>query len=159
VARDLQHLGSDGRIITEVRMKRLVFGAAAGLSVMLVLSTAYAAWIRERGRPHVYYVGAGFYCHVISEEQLASYGLHWTQTDELSPSEYQQLVAGLRFDGSCKWANGCYRKSDERAVYRVSESNACWVTSEAELPRQCPGGVRTITSSVRDLHAYTGACQ
>ncbi len=124
----------------------------------LSASHASAAWVREQGRPHVYYVGSGFYCHVISEEQLASYGVHPTQATEMSNVEFQQLVTPLRYAGSCLWPDGCYRKSSAREVYRVQGANACWVSSEAELATQCPRGVTIISSNIQDIHRYTGPC-
>ena len=133
----------------------LVFGAG-----LLALSSSHAsaAWVKEQGRPHVYYAGNGFYCHVISEEQLASYGKRPSDATEMSSVEFNRLVASLRNSGSCLWANGCYRQTGVREVYRIQGADACWVTSEAELTTQCPQSVTIISSDIRDIHHYTGPC-
>jgi len=160
---------SSPRLLKKIVHLSSIFFTVTSLSFLnasVANSQSSTGFYRQVDRPEVYLIfNTGFYCRVQNEDQMKAYGGFRKVLVRNS------LNLSGRFTGDCGWPNGFFRRSNQRAVYRMYGSlgsnsfnigdRYCRVRNEAQMERYGGFGVVSVVSPSSSLgrgRNFTGVC-
>lgn len=93
------------------------------------------AYMQEQGSPRVFWLHSGHFCWVYDPGELAALQhVSRGNWDGFSRPRFTDIqAAGYRYDGSCGYPNGMYRRDGAPEVYSVAGASYCHVKDNRQV--------------------------